>query len=143
MRNKIFIFLAVSMFCLILTVLHAQPIKDFEDSVAKTVTNNKQEIYNDQTVIFTYPAKWKKASSDIYSQMHQLLDHDLSKINRFIIELEVYTSPNNEGNYLVFDKTQVQDSISIEFLLSERNKTDYDALASGYLTKINLLMEFP
>ncbi len=139
MKHKNLILFAITMFYLSITGLNAQTIKDFDGNVNKTVTIGKQEIYNDQTASFTYSAKWKKTSSDIYSQIHQLLDQDLLKSNRIIVELEVYASPNNEGNFLVFDKTKVPDSLTVESLLSEREKVDNDALASSYLTKINLL----
>ena len=105
-----------------------------------TQCQNKSLInYKDTNVSFTYPAKWETASSDIKSAFQKQLNEQLNVYDGKILELEIFILESANSAMLVFDKAKVADTLTMDFLLKQRKQVENDAMASGYVTKLNIL----
>lgn len=109
-------------------------------SCGQTSRNNeKPEQYKDQNVSFTYPAKWETASSDMKSAFRQQSEGQLNVYDGKILELEIYILESASSTMLVFNKANVSDKLTMDSLLIQRKQVENDAIASGYVSKLNTL----
>lgn len=101
--------------------------------------NQNSQNYKDANVSFNYPAKWESASSDIKTAFLKQLEGQLNVYDGKIIELQLYILESSSGAMFVFDKAKVPGTLTMDSLLRQRKQVDKDAMASGYLAKLNKL----
>ena len=127
--------------------------KDANDANSQTATGENAQQKSEQAkaaekytkyetagMSFEYPADWKSFPRDVVAGMKSSMASELSKYNRTLRVLEMYTSPNEEVAFF-FSSTNPEPSITAQSVVAERKKVHEDAMKAGDVTKVNALSE--